>query len=144
MSKRKRKAQRRPPARRRKTKKNDLSAILIPAIVGVVVVAVIVGAIFAIETSRSTAASGADGGTLPLITAQPNPTRALPYPEVPRISLEDTRAGQASGEVVVVDVRSENSYDTTHITGAISVPETEIETRLDQLPRDKTLVLYCT
>jgi hypothetical protein len=141
MSKRKRKARRQPPSRKRQTKKNDLSALLIPAIVGVVVVAIIIGAIVSIENNRS---ATADGGALPLITAQPNPTVALPYPNVPRISLEDTRAGQAAGELVVVDVRSENSYDTAHIAGAISVPEEEVEARLDQLPRDQELVLYCT
>ena len=53
-------------------------------------------------------------------------------------TLLDTQA-----DVVVVDVRSENLYNLGHIPGAIRMtyPD-EIQSRHQELPTDKTLVLY--
>ena len=48
-----------------------------------------------------------------------------------------------SGEVVVLDVRPEHEYAAGHITGAVSMPVTELENRLGELPRDRQYVAYC-
>jgi rhodanese-related sulfurtransferase len=50
---------------------------------------------------------------------------------------------QVAGEAVLVDVRSAGAYGQSHVAGAISVPEGELLDRLDDLPRDVDLVLYC-
>lgn len=47
------------------------------------------------------------------------------------------------GEVVLVDVRPREEYEAGHIAGAISIPHTELMDRLKELPRHKTVVLYC-
>ncbi len=47
------------------------------------------------------------------------------------------------GEVVVVDVRPVEEYAAGHITGAVSVPVSEIETRIGSLPPERTVVAYC-
>jgi rhodanese-related sulfurtransferase/DNA-binding transcriptional ArsR family regulator len=47
------------------------------------------------------------------------------------------------GEVTVVDVRPAAEYDAGHIEGARSVPISELERRLNALPRDIELVAYC-
>ncbi|MGW4469346.1 rhodanese-like domain-containing protein [Nonomuraea sp. NPDC004354] len=52
-------------------------------------------------------------------------------------------AGQVPG-VVVVDSRSEASWDQGHIEGAVHLPIAEIAARAaDLVPRDATVVTYC-
>jgi hypothetical protein len=48
------------------------------------------------------------------------------------------------GRVVIYDTRSKASYDQEHIKGALSMPFDEVERRVGEFPRDKTLVFYCT
>lgn len=58
----------------------------------------------------------------------------------------DTRALRSlinSDAVLVVDVRPREEYDASHIVGAVSIPLAELEGRMDELPSDKTIVLYC-
>ena len=47
-------------------------------------------------------------------------------------------------QVVFVDTRSRVAYEQDHISGALSIPLTEIEARHGELPQDKKIVLYCT
>jgi rhodanese-related sulfurtransferase len=49
----------------------------------------------------------------------------------------------ASGAVLVVDVRPREEFDAAHIVGAVSIPLAELEQRIDELPLEKTVVLYC-
>lgn len=46
-------------------------------------------------------------------------------------------------DVVLVDVRPEHEFATGHVSGAISLPLAELESRLSELPRDKPIVAYC-
>jgi hypothetical protein len=65
--------------------------------------------------------------------------------EVPRISVEELKERLDSGEAIVIaDTRSKSTFETSHIAGAISVPENEVELHLDELPLDQEIVLYCT
>ena len=47
------------------------------------------------------------------------------------------------GEVVVIDVRPKDEYDTAHLPYARSIPLTELTHRLAELPRDTEIVAYC-
>lgn len=47
------------------------------------------------------------------------------------------------GEVTVLDVRPAEEYLAGHIPGAISVPLSELDRRLADLPRDREIVAYC-
>src|SRR5215467_12288759 len=47
------------------------------------------------------------------------------------------------GEVVVLDVRPAAEYAAGHITGALSVPVTELRRHLRALPADADIVAYC-
>jgi len=125
-------------ASRKKKKGTDPASILIPVVVGVVVLAIIVAAIISIENRQAAAIS------VPVTTAQPQPTQGIPYPGVPRISLEETRRKLDSGEAILVDVRDKESYDSSHAQGALSLPETEVDKRLNEIPRDVDVILYCT
>jgi len=48
-----------------------------------------------------------------------------------------------SGEVTVLDVRPHEEYAAGHIPGAISIPVTELGTRLRELPKRREIVAYC-
>lgn len=114
-------------------------SLLIPIVVALVVVAMIVGVIISIEGGTTTAASSSQGNT-----ALPLNTGSLPYPDVPRIGVEESQTLQEQGQAVLVDVRSTESFEKSHAAGAISIPEDEMGGRMDQLPRDKEIILYCT
>ena len=47
------------------------------------------------------------------------------------------------GEVVVLDVRPPDEYAAGHIPGAVSLPISELEEQLRDLPRDREIVAYC-
>jgi rhodanese-related sulfurtransferase/DNA-binding transcriptional ArsR family regulator len=47
------------------------------------------------------------------------------------------------GDVIVIDVRPADEYDTAHLPHARSMPLSEIAERLAELPRDKEIVAYC-
>lgn len=47
------------------------------------------------------------------------------------------------GEVTVLDVRPAEEYRAGHLSGALSVPMTELTARLRELPKDQEVVAYC-
>lgn len=52
--------------------------------------------------------------------------------------------GQAKrGEVIVIDVRPADEYDTAHLPHARSMPLAELSQRLAELPRSAEIVAYC-
>ncbi len=53
--------------------------------------------------------------------------------------LERARAG----DLTVLDVRPEEEYAGGHLPGAVNVPLSELEDRLEGLPRDREVVAYC-
>ena len=65
-----------------------------------------------------------------------------------REKLEPLSAQQLSrrikdGDVLVLDVRPENEFDSGHIEGAISIPIRNLKRRLKELPRKWEIVAYC-
>ena len=54
------------------------------------------------------------------------------------------KAMMDNNEVAVIDVRNEASYNAGHIKGAKLIPEADILKHIDELPRDKTIVTYCS
>jgi len=44
---------------------------------------------------------------------------------------------------IFVDVRSESEYESGHIKGAVLIPLSDIDERLNELPKDSPIVLYC-
>lgn len=47
------------------------------------------------------------------------------------------------GMVTVLDVRPADEFSAGHLPGAINLPLSELERRLDQLPPDRAVVAYC-
>jgi rhodanese-related sulfurtransferase len=48
----------------------------------------------------------------------------------------------AAGTAVLLDTRRRESWEHGHIAGATHLPKTEIDARLGDLPRDRTLIVY--
>jgi 3-mercaptopyruvate sulfurtransferase SseA len=69
---------------------------------------------------------------------------ADPLTAAPRISAEEARKAVAKGKAVLVDVRPKESYDMEHAQGAISLPLSELSSRISELPKDKLVITYCT
>ena len=51
--------------------------------------------------------------------------------------------GVEFGNMVVLDVRPEAVYMKEHIDGAINIPAGQIRKRLNELPKDKTIMVHC-
>lgn len=66
--------------------------------------------------------------------------------DVPRISVEELKERIDGGEAIVIgDTRVQSEFDVNHIPGAISITSAQVrEARLDDLPLDQEIVLYCT
>jgi glyoxylase-like metal-dependent hydrolase (beta-lactamase superfamily II)/rhodanese-related sulfurtransferase len=62
----------------------------------------------------------------------------------PRVAQTDV-AGLADrpAGALVVDVREPSEYVEVHVPGAVSLPQSELASRLDELPRDRDLYLIC-
>ena len=64
----------------------------------------------------------------------------------PRIEADEAKAMVDAGEAVILDVVALHVWPamSSTIKGAIRIPPEEVEKRLDELPRDKTIIAYCT
>ena len=77
----------------------------------------------------------------------PTPDTALveeTYPEIQRVSIDKTKAALDSGSAVIVDVRSAEAYQGSHISGAINIPLEKLEARLGELDKAEWIITYCT
>ncbi len=115
-------------------KKNRFQPTPALVILGGVVLVVIA---LRINASSTTAQS-------PAVVSDQQNEKELLYPEVERVSVQEAKAAFDAGTALIVDVRSENSYQAGHATGAISLPSTEVASRYQELPQDRLLYLYCT
>ncbi len=59
------------------------------------------------------------------------------------VSHDELRVRVAAGEVVVLDVRAVEEYRAGHIPAAVSIPVEELAERIDELPEDTEIVVYC-
>jgi predicted sulfurtransferase len=63
---------------------------------------------------------------------------------VRRITVQEAQDLFAKGQAVIVDVRNQTAYDQGHIKGARLIPVTEIQNHTGDLPKDKTIITYCS
>ncbi len=81
--------------------------------------------------------------------AQKAENKATPQPSTPsdgarRITVNEAKELLDKGKAVVIDVRNQATYDQAHIHGAKLIPAGEILNHVDELPRDKTIITYCS
>jgi hydroxyacylglutathione hydrolase len=63
---------------------------------------------------------------------------------VRRITPAEARAAVAQGKAIIVDVRGADSYNAGHIKGARWIRLEDIGSRAGELPRNKTIITYCS
>jgi glyoxylase-like metal-dependent hydrolase (beta-lactamase superfamily II)/rhodanese-related sulfurtransferase len=61
--------------------------------------------------------------------------------DVPEIGIDDL--DQREPNAVLLDVREPVEHASGHVPGAVNVPQADLATRLDELPRDRPLLLVC-
>jgi rhodanese-related sulfurtransferase/DNA-binding transcriptional ArsR family regulator len=59
------------------------------------------------------------------------------------VGRKELMAQAKRGEVLVLDVRPQDEFDTAHLPHARSMPLAELANRLAELPRDVAIVAYC-
>jgi hypothetical protein len=64
--------------------------------------------------------------------------------DVPRMAQADAKKAYDSGEAVIIDVRSSDSYVSAHIPGALSIPLADIEQLTAGLDKNALYIDYCT
>jgi rhodanese-related sulfurtransferase len=45
--------------------------------------------------------------------------------------------------IMLIDVRNENEYNSEHLKNAKNIPLNQLEKRIKKLPRDKDIIIYC-
>jgi 3-mercaptopyruvate sulfurtransferase SseA len=63
---------------------------------------------------------------------------------VRRITIAEAYELFKKGQAFVVDVRNQAAYDAGHIPGAKLIPVGEILNHVNEMPRDKTIITYCS
>lgn len=59
------------------------------------------------------------------------------------ISVQQGKEMIDRGEVFILDVRTREEYNESHINGSTLIPVQELDTRFKELPRDKKILVYC-
>lgn len=59
------------------------------------------------------------------------------------ITLDDLLARSKKEKVILIDVRPEDEYKAGHIPNAVSIPLAQLKKRLNELPKNKTIIAYC-
>jgi 3-mercaptopyruvate sulfurtransferase SseA len=73
-----------------------------------------------------------------------SPQPKNPADEARRITADELHKLWEKKDVLIIDTRGEPEYKASHIPDSISVPAGEVATKLEELPRNKMIVAYCT
>ena len=70
---------------------------------------------------------------------------ATPYSDgARRVTIQELEELVKENKAVVIDVRTQDSYDAGHIPGAKLIPAGEIVNHINELPKDKLIITYCS
>jgi 3-mercaptopyruvate sulfurtransferase SseA len=80
-------------------------------------------------------------------TPTPSPRASstpTPSEDAPRITLEEAKKAFDDGKAFIVDARAAEAYDQEHIKGAVNIRQDTLDAHLKELPKDKTIIVYCS
>jgi 3-mercaptopyruvate sulfurtransferase SseA len=119
-------------------------SIFIPTVLALAAAAAaLLGACKATDTAGNVSAAS-KAGQKSSATAPPTGTTEVHADGVRRVGPAELKDMLADGSAVLYDTRAKMAYDAEHIKGAASMPYDEVANRAGELPKDKTLVFYCT
>lgn len=93
---------------------------------------------------------GCNSATKPTVSATKPSSSGAVGPEttyadgVRRVTVSELKTLMDRNEAFVVDVRNQASWDAGHIPGSKMIPSTEVLNHLNELPKDKLIVTYCS
>jgi rhodanese-related sulfurtransferase len=61
----------------------------------------------------------------------------------PQVDVETVLAAPVAEQPFLLDVRTLQEFASGHIPGAVNIPVDDLRSRLDELPRDRTVAAYC-
>lgn len=64
-------------------------------------------------------------------------------PSYPKLTIAEYRENHENETHVLIDVRTKQEFKGGHLPNAINIPMDEINARVDEIPKDKTVVLVC-
>jgi 3-mercaptopyruvate sulfurtransferase SseA len=95
------------------------------------------------NTIASAAANAAPTATPPPASPAPSET-PTPADDAPRITVEEAKKAFDEGKAFIIDARAEEAYKAEHIKGAVNIRHDNLDAMLKQIPRDKTIIVYCS
>ena len=113
----------------------------IPAALALAAAAVLLGGCKATDTAGNMSAATKQAAGK---SGAPTGTTEVHADGVRRVTVEQLQSLLAEGNTVIYDTRAKSAYEAEHIKGALSMPYDEVSNRAGELPKDKTLVFYCT
>ncbi|MDQ1707560.1 MAG: hypothetical protein QOJ88_771 [Pyrinomonadaceae bacterium] len=101
---------------------------------------------FGISLVLAVAQSGCNSAEQKNKSAGPIASAPAPVPAdgARRVTTAEVKELLDRNEAVVIDVRNEASYNAGHIRGSKLIPEAEVINHLDELPKNKLIVTYCS
>jgi phage shock protein E len=74
----------------------------------------------------------------------PTPTSQVDITKLgPTVDVATVKALQGRSDVVVLDVREQSEYDAGHIAGVKLIPMGTVANRLNEIPKDKPVIVTC-
>ena len=61
----------------------------------------------------------------------------------PNVDVATVNALQGRDDVVILDVREQSEYDAGHIPGVTLIPLNDVPNRLNEIPKDKPVIVTC-
>ncbi|HXM49934.1 MAG TPA: rhodanese-like domain-containing protein [Pyrinomonadaceae bacterium] len=80
----------------------------------------------------------------PSNAATPQQSATSPADSARRIKAAELHDLWEKNDVVIIDTRAESAYKDEHIKGSISMPAGTVLAHLEELPKNKMIVAYCT
>jgi rhodanese-related sulfurtransferase/DNA-binding MarR family transcriptional regulator len=63
--------------------------------------------------------------------------------EFEKVTIDEVRDRLRAGKALLIDARPDVEYQAGHLPQAISIPLDDLERQLAELPRNRTLIVYC-
>jgi 3-mercaptopyruvate sulfurtransferase SseA len=97
------------------------------------------------QPTDNTVASAANAATTATLPAAPAPSETpTPTDDAPRITPEEAKKAFDEGKAFIIDARAEEAFKVEHIKGAVNIRHDNLDAMLKEIPRDKTVIVYCS
>ncbi|RBP88685.1 ArsR family transcriptional regulator [Cytobacillus firmus] len=59
------------------------------------------------------------------------------------LTMDEVYEKMSNGNITLIDLRPKDEYEAAHIEGAVSIPMEDLDSYLQELPREKEVIAYC-